>query len=172
MQLNFFPTPRQKEISEWCIVYTPDIITHCSAVAESAGTSRRGVLVVGRDDVYRSCHTSCHVRMKRRERILSGGTVQWERRDGETAEQKKKKNPSSSFSLRSSALSLLPPPPNIHPGRHLPLSPGAIIVNHLLSEAGAKGQMKVQALSSADTEPSADQSGCSLMIQHHAALIL
>ena len=108
-------------------MYTPDIITHCSAVAESAGTSRRGVLVVGRDDVYRSCHTNCHVRMKRRERILSGGTVQWERRDGETAEQKKKKKPQQLiFTQKLSSVSLTsspqhpprPPPPIISRGNY------------------------------------------------------
>lgn len=92
--------------------------------------------MVGGDDVYRSCHTNCHVAMKCRERILSGGTV---RGRGETRRQRNRKTQQLIFTQK--LMSLLPPPPtHIHPARRLPLSRGAIIVNHLLSEAGVRGR--------------------------------
>ena len=76
---------------------------------------------------------------------MQGENFKWrdgarERRDEEIAEEK---NPAAHFhSVAHLCLSYPPPPRHIHPARRLPLSRGAIIVNHLLSEAGVRGRWK------------------------------
>lgn len=72
---------------------------------------------------------------------MQGENFNWrdgarQRRDEETAEQK---NPAAHFHSEAH-VSLTHPHTHIHPARRLPLSRGAIIVNHLLSEAGVRGR--------------------------------